>query len=244
MKRGFFVFGDINSKDHNIYISAGGTFDMAEPEYETVQIPGRNGDILVKSDRFINIELSYPAFTFATNRAEFRRKMTDIRSALGSQSGYQRLWDSYNPEEYRLAIFKGGISTKPVAHVKAGEFDIEFECKPQRFLIEGEEEISLTAAGQIFNPTLFASKPLIVVSGTGTLGIGSYSVAVVGATGLDTYIDCDLMDAYTISGGVKTSRNGYVTTGTYFPELKPGANNIALGSGITKVVIIPRWWTL
>lgn len=244
MKRGFFIFGDVNSKEHGIYLSAGGAFNMPEPEYDTVEIPGRSGDLLVKSDRFRNIDVSYPAFTFAANREGFRKRMTDIRSALGSQIGYRKLWDSYNPEEYRLAIFKGGIDTKPVARVKAGDFDISFECKPQRFLMDGEEEISLTADGQVFNPTRFASKPLIAVTGYGALGIGDYTVAIQGTASMVTYIDCDIMDTYIISGGVKTSRNAYVTTGAYFPELKPGVNNIDLSSNISKVAIVPRWWTL
>ena len=56
-----------------------------------------------------------------------------------------------------------------------------------------------------------------------------------------TDIDCDLEDAYKGSA----NKNGCLQLYSgEFPTLAPGENGITLGTGITKVEITPRWWSL
>ena len=97
----------------------------------------------------------------------------------------------------------------------------------------------LTASGTISNPTLFEAKPLIRVYGTGKLEVGSETITI--SKGATEYIDidCDIQDCYEGS----ENRNGLVTL-TDFPTLASGDTGIKLGSGITKVEITPRWWTV
>lgn len=242
--RGYLIFGDINTLDHDIYVSAGKTFKSASREYETVKIPGRDGELIVKNDRYDDYEIEYPAFTFGVSREEFRKRVGDIRNAMGSQTGYQKLWDSYDPELYRLAFFKGGVEPDAASFLKAGTFSLKFQCHPHRYLRGGDEEVEYSSNGFINNPTNFVAKPLIRVVGHGTLGVGDYNVTIQGDSGTITYIDCDVMEAYGIINGAKISRNGYVTTGSNFPALPPGKSGVALGTGISAVTITPRWWTL
>ena len=55
------------------------------------------------------------------------------------------------------------------------------------------------------------------------------------------YIDCE--SGYAYSGA--NNYNRYVSVSSIdFPTLAPGSNNITLGTGITKVIITPRWWTV
>ena len=103
----------------------------------------------------------------------------------------------------------------------------------------GEQSFEITGASSIYNPYAETAKPLIRAYGTGTFSIGGVSVQITAA---DTYtdIDCDLEEAY--KDTLATNKNPYVKATTY-PELKPGTNAVAL-SGITKLVITPRWWIL
>ena len=250
MSKGAFTFGNIKSDDYDIYISGSGTHNAPAEDVDRIEIPGRNGDLLIPKKRFKNIDVKYPAFTFAANKEGYADKIREIRNALKSQSGYQRLQDTYHPDEYRMASFTAAIETSDTAILRAGTFDLVFNCKPQRFLIEGEEEIEYsntegsTANYKIVNPSRFPSKPLLKVAGYGTLGIGSYNIAITGTAGQVLYIDCDIMECYSSTGGILTPQNGKITVSAGFPELVGGENAIQMPSTITALAITPRWWVI
>jgi phage-related protein len=96
-----------------------------------------------------------------------------------------------------------------------------------------------------YNPTPFDAKPLIKVTGTGTLGIGEYILTITGSASQTLYIDCETMEIYTLEGTVPTGASSLVSINKNdFPVLEPGTNNISVGSGITAVTITPRWWRI
>ena len=250
MRRGVFTFGEIKSDNYDIYISGSGTHNAPEEAVERIEIPGRNGDLLIRKNRFLNVEVKYPAFTFAKDAEGYAEKIREIRNALKSQKGYCRLQDTYHPDEFRMASFTAAIETTDTAVLRAGSFDLIFNCKPQRFLTLGEEEIEFSNTGgsaatfNIINPSRFPSKPLIKVTGYGTLQIGDYTVVISGTASQVLYIDCDVMDAYSISSGTMTSKNSKIQTASGFPELVGGDNEIQVPSTITALVITPRWWVI
>jgi phage-related protein len=55
-----------------------------------------------------------------------------------------------------------------------------------------------------------------------------------------TDIDCEIMDAF--KGSVNCNSN-IQTTDNKFPVLRSGDNNITK-TGITRLEITPRWWTV
>lgn len=239
------TFGGVNSLTYGIYITGDAVYNAPERDVEFFSIAGRNGDLTIDRGRFMNIEVTYPAGCFAYTQTEFASKVRAFRNAIASLTGYQRLTDTYNDGEYRQALYAAGLDVSVTANSRAGEFDITFNCKPQRFLASGESVTTLTASGTITNPTNFASKPLIAVTGLGDLTVGAFEMNVEGDAGQTLYIDCDTMEAYLNNGGTIAPANTYLTiTGTEYPELVSGENEITLGSGITKVEITPRWWRI
>lgn len=175
------TFGGINSLDYGIYISGEAVFNAPDREVEMLQIPGRNGDFVLDHGRFENIEVSYPAGTFGDDQTDFREKLSDFRNAILSQVGYQRLTDSYHPDEYRLGVYASGLEVAPVHYNTAGEFVLTFNCKPQRWLTSGETAVAVTSGDDITNPTLFPSSPLLEVYGYGTINLGSAEIKISNA---------------------------------------------------------------
>lgn len=134
------IFGGVNTADYGIWITGMDTFTAPSRAVEYVSIPGRNGDLLVDHDKWNNVTLTYPAFI----PSEFSDRMDAFRSAICRKVGYQRLEDSYHPDEYRLASFDSGMITNRTAPFnRAGNFDLTFNCKPQRFLKSGTKPIQL-----------------------------------------------------------------------------------------------------
>ena len=172
------VFDGVDSRDYGIYITGDAVFNSPERDVEMIEIPGRNGTYALDKGRFSNIEVSYPAGIFGDTEADFRQGIRAFRNALASRKGYKRLEDEYNPDEYRMAVYKKGLEVTPTA-LKAGEFTITFDCQPQRFLKSGETAVSVASGGTLNNPTLFESHPLIsaYIDNAATLTIGDKTIA-------------------------------------------------------------------
>ena len=227
-----FIFNSESSAAFGVWISGGGTFNAPVRDVSTEAIPGRNGTITFDNGRYENIQLTYPAFI----SREFQPRIDSFRAFLVSQKGYQRLEDSYHPDEYRMALYKSGLEVATTARNLAGSFNITFDCKPQRFLKSGEIQASYASGSTIYNPTRFDALPFIVCSGNGSITLNGTTITISGNSG-QIYIDCDIQDAYHGS----TNKNNKITPN--FPKLSPG-NNTLTYSGVTGVQIKPRWWTI
>lgn len=181
-----FTFGDISSKAYGVYITQEAAYNAPDRDVEVVEIAGRNGAYILDKGRFRNITVSYKCGIALDDEQSFESAIRTFRNALASKAGkYVRLEDEYNPNEYRQAAFLGGIEVD-MADRRAGEFTIEFDCKPQRFLKSGETEISVESGDTITNPTLFDAHPLIsaYIDDAATLNIGdktiTYTPSVLG----------------------------------------------------------------
>ena len=232
--RNYFTFDNTDSRTFGVFLARTGVYDAPKRAYKAVSVPGRNGDIYIDTGRMENIKLTYPAVIYAG----FDANIEGLRSALCSRAGYKKITDSYHPDEYRLGFFVDGLTVTPNAVGDRGEFSITFNCKPQRFLNSGDTETTYASGDAVTNPTLFNSKPLIRVYGSGTLSVGSYQVTIASHSQSYIDIDSDIEDCYCGT----TNMNSYVTLQNYkFPELAPGANGIEF-TGITSIKITPRWF--
>lgn len=228
------TFNNVNSKTYGVYISGTGVFNAPARDREFVQVPGRNGDIIIDRGRYQNIEITYPAFivrNFATNIRQWCNKILE-------PIDYVRLEDTYHPDEFRLAVLAQDLEVDPVAWLAAGSFDLRFNCRPERFLKSGETATTFTAGGSISNPTDMPSKPLIRVYGSGSLTVNGTAITIASHELSYIDIDCDLQEAYCGT----TNANQYITA-LEFPTLDSGANSVALVD-VTRVEITPRWWQL
>ena len=230
--RNWLTFDGVSLKDFGVYINGGGTFNAPARSREVISVPGRNGDLIIDNGRYENTDVVYHAFIYR----DFSVNVEGLRNLLLSRTGYVRIEDTYHPDEFRMGVYTGNFQADVVDWLEAGEFDLTFNCKPQRFLKSGEETITLTANGGILNETGQIAKPMLRVYGTGTFSFNGKSMTI-SAANTYTDIDCEIMDAFKGTD----NRNAFVSG--IFPELIPGANVIGIGT-VSKIEIIPRWWVL
>ena len=166
-------FDGQSSGDYGVYISGAGTFNAPEREVEMVSIPGRNGDLALDKGRFENVEGTYKAGLFGVDEIDFAKAISDFRNFLCSRKGYVRLEDDYNPDEYRMAVYKDGLDVD-AKQLKAGEFDIVFDCKPQRWLKSGEEVVTIGEWGE----TETATGEIVTIEATDTDAVKSLKVTL------------------------------------------------------------------
>lgn len=240
-----FTFGGVNSANYGIYIDGGGVYNSPERDVTLVTIPGRSGQLVMDNGRFENVEVTYSAFIDGRDDGTIRDRIQSFRNAIGALRGYQRLEDTYNPDEYRQALFIGGLEVDPVVYQTGGEFEITFNCKPQRWLTSGEHLTTIQDGAILTNLTLFNAKPLIRIIGrTGTLEIGGATIEVDSDIQVTEtlYLDCETLEAYGYVPGTETilNMNGVVTISGGAPVLEPGDNEVSFTD--LSVAIAPRWW--
>ena len=231
----FFVFNGKPSSDFKVGIKGTGVFDAPRRVTESVYIEGRNGALTIDKGYYENISVEYPCYIVEN----FKSNIEAFRDFIMSNTGYCRLEDNINPDEYRMGRVSKGLNIDVKGIARAGEFNITFDCKPQRYLKSGEIPVTFTSNGRLKNPTNQVALPLIRIYGTGALGVGNTSITV---TSVDEYvdIDCEIMDAY--KGAVNCNQN-IVVANHKFPTLE-GETGITISGGISKVEITPRWWRL
>jgi len=235
-------FAGVSSDEVNLTVERYPSRPIPARRYTTQQIPGRSGSLLMDEEAFNNIEQAYEIFIKGGGGLTFQQAVSAAAAWLLAPSGYQVLYDTYDPEIYRLAYFTGSAAVSNALN-RIGRATIKFSCKPWRYLFAGDTPVIITGSGSLENPTQFAARPVITLkgSGAGTIGIGSFTVALSDCEDGLT-IDCEAMDCYTGS----INRNSWITLSpTYeYPELVPGINNIVISGGITEAAIVPHWRTL
>ncbi len=243
---GIIKFNNISSDSLGLVVQFKPAYEYPEKEYETLHIPGRNGDLMLDNGSFQNVERSYSVARVFKPGEVFPTIATSLVSWLQSTTGYARLEDSYEPDYYRMAVYErdGTISNY---YDQATAFDITFKCKPQRWLKSGENWITLSSGEFVpENPTSYYAYPVIkfntiantpadIVIGDKTIHIKSINESV------ELTIDCENMECY--SG--TTLYNSYVElTDNEFPSLAPHETTTIEYSNINNFKIQPRWWTI
>lgn len=173
---GSLIFGGVDSSEYGIYLSGEGVYNAPERAVNVVDVPGRNGSVIIDQGHWNNIEVTYKAGVFGADQAGFSEKLSAFRNAILSQTGYQRLSDTYHPEEFRMGAYVSGLDVTPASYNRHGEFELVFNCKPQRWLVDGDLPIPIDSGDVLQNPELYPSNPLISLEGYGNISFNGYTV--------------------------------------------------------------------
>lgn len=236
-----FYFDGRSCADFGMVISGLGTHNAPQRDVDIVSVPGRNGDLIIDNGRYLNITVTYPVSICR----DFPSKARAARSWLMSGNGYKRLEDDYHPDHFRLGVFTGPIDFDVKFLNRIGETSLKFNCKPQRFLKQGEFPVEVDSGTYLHNPTAFPALPMITVYGAGS-GFVVVSGVYLEIKSISDQItlDCELQDAYRhVGDGAPENMNNCIYA-PEFPVLQPGDNIISFGGQVSGVSIIPRWWEL
>ena len=185
------IFGGVDFAENGVWVTGSGTFSAPQRDVTVVSVPGRNGDLVIDNGKWNNITVTYPCFI----KDDFEQNMASFRSLMCSKLGYQKLEDSYHPDEYRLGAFSDGLFPTMRQRNKGGEFDVVFNCKPQRFLKSGDESLQFMPMSIIAN---VAGTQYIPVNGD-----------------LDFDVNCPSDDTITVTIKTYDSSGTQLTTNDY-----------------------------
>ena len=242
-----FTYNGVSSLDMGLRIESKNVFSAPQYEVRFQSIPGRDGDLILPNGRYPNAQVTYSVFLPAKTLPELQRKMTAANEWLFTEPDrYHELRDTYDTETFRRAVPNTQLDVEDQLN-RIGIFTVSFSCLPHKYLDSGQAAVDITSGGGtevMTNPTVFTSKPLIRVNGSGD-GV----LSVINADGIvrmefadiSSYIDVDseqmncFKDAASMNDSVTADR---------FPSLAPGENHFVFSGGITSLSVKPRWVTL
>ena len=268
---GVIYFNGISSKDLGVEIESFPKYEIPEKEITKYEIPGRNGDIVIDHGNFKNVNVEY-SISVMVKDGDYSSRLHAIASWLYSPSGYARLEDSYDTECYRMARISSNTSFENLFN-QAGKATLTFDCKPQRFLKKGEEQLEYNKSisnATLINPSFFSAKPLLklcnigIASSAGTIssiGLNGYIFKVneiIDAVNqlpypiVDVIIDFENKKAYyrdvtDYSKRAKLPTNGVNKLFARDVTLDKGENIIVFKkttSSNSFMKLTPRWWTI
>ena len=111
----------------------------AQRKFRQYNIPGRNGDIFFQDDAYENVIQSYEIYAGDGSYGS-QHPWTNLAKYL-YLDGYQELRDTYDPDHFRKAVFNGPIDVDNSWNTH-GRATIEFNCRPERYLIDGNNPLS------------------------------------------------------------------------------------------------------
>ena len=112
-------------------------------KFRQYNIPGRSGDLFFQDDVYENVVQKYEIYA-GSDKSGSQQPWSDLASAL-YLNGYQNLTDSYDSAHFRKAVFNGPIDVENSWN-KLGRASIEFNCRPERFRLDGTDSIHYTAS--------------------------------------------------------------------------------------------------
>lgn len=245
---GFISWNGKRSDEFGIEMEKYPNYRKPQRKMDKYPVPGRNGDIIMVQDAWENVQQTYDIF-FGDGITDHSVPdcLSRIADWLFIPNGYCELWDSFDPDHYRLAYFEGPFNPNSLSVGRVGKTTIEFNCKPQRYLFTGKTPIEFSSSpAAIINPTAFASKPLIFVErsadGDGTIAVGGTLFTITGIPASGLYIDCEEMYCYDGNG---ENMNSHVVSGTSeFATLPPGSSSVSFTGNVQTVTITPRWFEI
>lgn len=232
------IFNGKLSSDYYFVVEHYPIYVKPKKKTSKISIPGKNGDLIIDDGEYENSSLPYE-IVLDGHIIGFEEASEKLSQFVYSD-GYARLEDSYFTQFYRMAVISDEIKITNYKH-KMGRATLNFDALPERWYKSGEKVVSVKNEGTIVNPSVYKAKPLIKVYGTGpgTIAIGPSSMRV---NTLDDFlnIDCETQNVYR---NVAEFRNSYVERSDFI-EIGPGESKVTFDGGISKVEIIPRWWTI
>lgn len=247
----YFMLNGVDSRDFGVFLYRKETLSSPARVYQRIEVPGRNGDILIDDGKYKNVNLSYGAIILEKPYDN----VTAFKNFLLSNAGsYGRLEDTFDTDEFYSAHISSGIVPSITPELDKVKCEIVFDRKPQRFLKLGEERGNFRAPttfsstyeiiGTLENPTYNQSNPILWVWGMGTVILNDYSFEVVqNMSGQPTVIDSEEQEAVYGDNIASANKNVKLHYGR-FPRTSVGTNTISVSQGITRVRIEPRWWRL
>lgn len=226
-------FNNIKFEDYNAYVSSDFTLPGSELDVQCLEVPGRDGDVILSSNRYKSISWSLPVY-FMGKYNESLSKAMQLRTLLTASPKFFNLKISKFPNWTFKAACVGPID---ISHSTSDlTAEIPFNFMPYAYLESQKITVNANSPQIITNIGTLPSKPLCKITGSGpcTITCGN---SVMKFTGLDNglLVDSENESCTNLNG----TKSMFSLMNSDFLEIGTGKQQISISNGT--VEIEPRW---
>lgn len=240
MKAGSFTINGVSSEDSKTVIQSRPILHAPKRKVDFKEAYGHDGSIPYDENSYENTKLELLMYSDDGSATDTRAEMYNIFNS----PGYIDLVMYADPTKIYKVMLDSPHKFESRYYMKEGvAFEIGLTVKPYKYLVTSPKR-TLTTSGNLFNPTLYTSLPVIKIFGSGTITLKVNEIDFMIKNISDHIIlDSETMYGYKETGSILESQNGNIYTRN-FPFLKPGNNTISWTGTVTRVEIEPKWRTL
>lgn len=218
------------------------TIENAVRDIESVEVPGRDGVVLIDNDRYKDVPFSPKFLMWKKDTFEsFEEQQNAVSNFLSTSYGYSDMIIWNNSNYTYSARVVDNIRINLIDEVSV-EIEVNFSIKPTKYLSDSLNPVTVTNRSTLKNIGKTASRPVITLTGTGnvTLTINSKIYVFKNING-GIVVDSE--------NEVVTSLDGYQPQWDKafnwpLPTLGLGDSKISWDNSAFKVSVTPRWGVL
>lgn len=230
-----FTFNSHNSEEFNMYINAEQTISSSQPDYSTIEVPGRDGDLILPNNRYKSFSQTVSVI-FLGGYNDTMSKIEQARRWLLSDTEFHDFKLSSDSGYTYRAAYLGNFEVKKTADGLSA--DLNFEMMPYKYLNSGLNGQTISSGTVLTNSGNIPALPLLKITGSGdiTVILGSQTVSLKGVdTGI--ILDCESQLCTSLDG----TRTQFDKLYSDFPNLPFGSTKISWSGTVSNFEITPRW---
>ena len=231
-----FKFNGHKSSDFNMYINSDYELASTTPDYQAVEIPGRDGDLLIPNNRFKSFKQEFPII-YIGSYDDSIKKIETAKQLMLQDTNWHDMSFSFDPDYIYRASFVGEFRVKKSATYLTQT--LSFNMMPYKYLTTGQTYQTITDGYELDNLGTILAKPIIKITGKGdcTIKIGNRSVSLKGIDG-GIVMDSDSQLCTNLAG----TRTQFGKMYGDFIDIAIGKQTVKItGDNITKTELLPRW---
>ena len=231
-----FTYKGKSSKDMHLRVLNDLIFASPRRDVNVIQVPGRDGDLVMDNGRYESVIRSVPCRLEVPNDVKVESVINDLNNWLINEGGFHEFSWENDPDFKYLARVENGIVSQRILS-QFGNTTIDFKIHPIKYLKTGFEERPVVNNTTLTNPFGIAAKPIIRIVGSGdiTINFGGRPLVLTGIGG-GCIVDTEEQTITDLNGRVTLFKN----MRSLFPELKPGNNQVTFSRNDIQVFVTPR----
>ena len=163
-----FTYKEKRSKEMHLRVLNDITFTSPRRDVNMVQVPGRDGDLIMDNGRYESVIRSIPCRLEASDNGDVESLISRINNWLIDDGGFHEFrWD-HDPDFSYLARSEGDVVSRRMLSC-FGNVVVKFRMHPIKYLKSSLTERQITSGMNIENPFGVDAKPVIRVVGGGDI---------------------------------------------------------------------------
>jgi len=234
--KNMFTYKGIKSNDMHLRVLNDISFTSPTRDVNVVQVPGRDGDLIMDNGRYNSVIRSVPCRLEAPDDVNIEHLANRINNWLIDDGRFHEFSWSNDPDFKYLARVEGDVSSSRMLS-RLGRTVIDFRLHPVKYLRSSLEAREVASGIVLSNQFEIDAKPMIRIVGGGdiTLHIGGRPLVLHGISE-GCVIDSETQTITDLQGRVTL----FERMRSPFPILRPGFNQVLFFRDDIQVFITPR----